>query len=292
MTTATLTFNEGASLPNRSIGAILVDSGKLSPENAERILRLQRERGLRFGDAAIQLGLLTQSDIDQALSRQFDYPYLLKGESKVSEKVVAAYNPFSKQVEALRALRSQLMVRWFDVDAKHKALAIVSPESGEGRSFIASNLAVVFSQLGERTLLIDADMRKPCQHELFGLDNRNGLSGVIAGRCVVADALQRVPDLLDLTVLSAGPTPPNPQELLGRPNFTQLLGDLVQDFDVILVDTPSGGQYADGNMISARTGASLVVVRTNMSHISAVRTLTDNLTSAHVAVVGSVVNEF
>jgi receptor protein-tyrosine kinase len=292
MTTATLTFTEGASLPNRSIGAILVDSGKLSPENAERILRLQRERGLRFGDAAIQLGLLTQSDIDQALSRQFDYPYLLKGESKVSEKVVAAYNPFSKQVEALRALRSQLMVRWFDVDSKHKSLSIVSPESGEGRSFIASNLAVVFSQLGERTLLIDADMRNPCQHELFGLDNRNGLSGVIAGRCSVADALQRVPALLDLSVLPAGPTPPNPQELLGRPNFTQMLADLVQDFDVILVDTPSGTQYADGNMISARTGASLVVVRTHVTHISAVRALTDKLTSAHVAVVGSVVNEF
>ncbi|MGC5317045.1 CpsD/CapB family tyrosine-protein kinase, partial [Escherichia coli] len=80
-------------------------------------------------------------------------------------KVVAAYNPFSKQVEALRALRSQLMVRWFDIDGKHKALSIVSPASGEGRSFIASNLAVVFSQLGERTLLIDADMRQPCQHE-------------------------------------------------------------------------------------------------------------------------------
>ena len=292
MTTATLTLTEGTALPNRSIGAILVDSGKLSPENAERIVRLQRERGLRFGDAAIQLGLLTQSDIEQALSRQFDYPYLLKGESKVSEKVVAAYNPFSKQVEALRALRSQLIVRWFDVDGKHKSLAIVSPESGEGRSFIASNLAVVFSQLGERTLLIDADMRTPCQHELFGLDNRNGLSGVIAGRCTAADAVQRVPDLLDLSVLPAGPTPPNPQELLGRPNFTQLLTDLAQEYDIILVDTPTGGQFADGNMISARTGASLVVVRTNMTHISAVRTRTEKLTSAHVVVVGSGINEF
>jgi len=279
-------------LPNRSIGAILVDSGKLSTENAERILRLQRERGMRFGDAAIQLGLLTQSDIDQALSRQFDYPYLLKGESKVNEKVIAAYNPFSKQVEALRALRSQLMVRWFDIDGKHKALSIVSPEGGEGRSFIASNLAVVFSQLGERTLLVDADMRSPCQHELFGLDNRNGLSGVIAGRCAAADAIQRVPALLDLSVLPAGPTPPNPQELLGRPNFTQLLGDLAQEFDIILVDTPAGSEYADGHTISARTGASLVVVRTNVTHISAVRTLTDNLASSHVAVVGSVVNEF
>lgn len=293
MDTVTLAFKDtAAALPNRSIGAILVDSGKLSTENAERILRLQRERGMRFGDAAIQLGLLTQGDIDQALSQQFDYPYLLKGESRVSEKVTAAYNPFSKQVEALRALRSQLMLRCFDTDNRRKALAITSADRGEGRSFITANLAVVFSQLGERTLLIDADMRQPCQHELFGLDNRNGLSSVIAGRCELSDAVQRVPALVDLSVMPAGPTPPNPQELLGRAQFTQLLLQLAPDFDVILIDTPAANECADGHTISVRTGAALVVVRNNMSHISSVRAMVEQLAAADVAVAGSVLNEF
>src|SRR4051794_24586147 len=119
---------------DRSIGAILIDAGRLKPEAAEKILRLQREEGLRFGDAATRLGLLTQGDIDFALSRQFDYPYLLPGQSLVSEDLIAAYSPFTTQVEALRALRSQLMLRWFDTDPGHKALAVVSAERREGRS--------------------------------------------------------------------------------------------------------------------------------------------------------------
>ncbi|MFJ3058473.1 chain length determinant protein tyrosine kinase EpsG [Herbaspirillum sp. NPDC087042] len=293
MDTATLiNSKEQDALPNRSIGAILIDVGKLTPDKAERILRLQRERGMRFGDAAIQLGLLTQADIDQALSRQFDYPYLMKGESRVSETVVAAYNPFSAQVETLRALRSQLMLRWFDADLGHKALAITSPGRGEGRSFLAANLAVVFSQLGERTLLIDADMRHPRQHELFGLDNRNGLSAVIAGRAGAAEAIQRIPALIDLSVLPSGPTPPNPQELLGRPPFAQLLQQLAPSYDVILIDTPAGIDCADAQMVAGRTGAALMVVRKNVSHIAAVRSLTDSLADARVMVVGSVLNEF
>ncbi|KAF1043020.1 MAG: putative tyrosine-protein kinase YveL [Herbaspirillum frisingense] len=283
---------EENTLPNRSIGAILIDVGKLTPDKAERILRLQRERGMRFGDAAIQLGLLTQADIDQALSRQFDYPYLQKGESKVSEKVVAAYNPFSPQVETLRALRSQLMLRWFDADVGHKALAVTSPAKGEGRSFLAANLAVVFSQLGERTLLIDGDMRNPRQHELFGLENRNGLSAVIAGRVGAAESIQRIPALIDLSVMTAGPTPPNPQELLGRQPFAQLLQELAPSYDVILIDTPPGTECADAQTVAVRTGAALMVVRKNVSHISSVRTLTDSFANASVVVVGSVLNEF
>ena len=147
----------------RSIGAVLINAGRLTLEDAKSILRLQRENGLRFGDAATQLGLLTRADIEFALSRQFVYPYLLRGESKVREDVIAAYEPFSAQAEALRALRSQLMLRWFDNNPARKALAIVSGERREGRSYIAANLAVVFSQLGQHTLLIDADMRNQCQ---------------------------------------------------------------------------------------------------------------------------------
>jgi len=202
---------------SRSIGAILIDTGRLTPESAERILKLQKEQGLRFGDAAIQLGLLTETDIQRALSRQYDYPYLMPGDDRVSEEVVAAFKPFSPIVEQLRALRSQLMLRWIDAEAGHKTLAVVSAGRGEGRSFTAANLAVVFSQLGERTLLIDADLRNPRQHQLFNLENRIGLSSVLAGRAELPETIVRIPGLIDLSVLPAGATPPNPQELLSRP---------------------------------------------------------------------------
>lgn len=274
----------------RSIGAILIDGGKLTLDDAERILRLQRERGLRFGDAATQLGLVTQADIDFAISRQFDYPYLLRGQSEVSEDLVAAYTPFSPQVEALRALRSQLMVRWFDTEPARRALAVVSAARNEGRSFVAANLAVVFSQLGEHTLLIDTDMRNPCQHKLFGLDNRGGLSAVLSGRGG-PEMIQRIPALRDLSVLPAGVLPPNPLELLARPLFSQLMGELAMEFDVILLDTPAAVEYSDAQAIAACAGAALIVVHKNNTRISQARRMTDAL-QGRATVVGAVLNEF
>jgi chain length determinant protein tyrosine kinase EpsG len=276
---------------DRSIGAILIDAGRLKAEDAERILRVQREQSLRFGDAAIQLGLITQADIDLALSRQFDYQYLLRGQSEVSEEVVTAYAPFTPQVETLRALRTQLMLRWFDTDVAHKALAIVSTERKEGRSFIAANLAVVFSQLGEHTLLIDADMRNPCQHRLFGLDNRAGLSAVLSGRGG-PDAVQRIPSLRDLSVLPAGAQPPNPSELLGRPLFSQLLHECATEFDVILLDTPAAAETTDAQTVTMRAGCALIVVRKNASRAWRVRGIADHAVQTNTTIVGTVLNDF
>ena len=275
----------------RSIGAILIDAGRLKPQDAERILHLQREEGLRFGDAAMKLGLLTNADIDFALAGQFAYPYLLRGQSAVSEELVAAYAPFSPQMEALRALRSQLMLRWFDSDPARKALAIVSAARNEGRSFIAANLAVVFSQLGEHTLLIDADLRHPRQQELFSLENRAGLSAVLSGRAG-AEAIHRIPSLLDLSVLPAGAQPPNPLELLARSLFPQLLADLAKEFDVIILDSPPASEFADAQTLAARAGCALIVARKNATRISQVRGVSDTVAQTSATVVGTVLNDF
>ena len=184
---------------DRPIGAILVEGGRLSVDDVTRILSLQHERGLRFGEAGKKLCLLSQADIDYALSWQFDYPYLLGAESGLRHSVVAAYDPFNPQLEALRALRSQLLLRWVEADVGRKALAVISPARQEGRSFMAANLAVVFSQLGERTLLIDGDMRSPSQHDFFGLDNGTGLSAILSGRGS-PEVVRRIPGLLRLSV--------------------------------------------------------------------------------------------
>ena len=274
-----------------SIGAILIDAGRLKAEDAEVILRMQREHRLPFGDAAMRLGLLSRTDIDFALALQFDYPYLQRGHSAVSEQVIAAYAPFTPQVEALRALRSQLMLRWFSLDPAHKALAIVSAERKEGRSFIASNLAVVFSQLGERTLLIDADMRNPCQHLLFGLDNRVGLSAILSGRGG-REALHRVPSLRDLSVLPAGALPPNPSELIARPLLPQLLRELAREFDVILLDTPAAGDSADALASSMHARSALIVVRKDAARSWRVRGIADGAAQTSTTIVGTVLNDY
>src|SRR3990172_6070032 len=148
-----------AGTPDRSIGRILMDAGKLKQEGTERIISFQKERGVRFGEAALKLRLLTRQDIQYALSRQFEYPYLERGEGELSKELIAAYEPFGAQAEALRSLRSQLLLHKFCRD--YKTQVVISTEKGEGRSYIAANLAVAFSQLGANTLLIDADIRTP-----------------------------------------------------------------------------------------------------------------------------------
>jgi receptor protein-tyrosine kinase len=280
---------------NSSIGAMLMDAGHLTPEAAERVLKHQKENGLRFGEAAIQLGLVSEADIQRALSHQFDYPYLQLGDESVAQEVIAAFKPFSPTVERLRALRSQLMLRLFDRDAGEaglRSLAIVSPEQGEGRSWLAANLAVVFSQLGERTLLIDANLRSPRQHTLFHLDNQAGLSAMLAGRCDINEALHRIPSLLGLSVMAAGPIPPNPQELLSRPAFGKLLQTLHERFDVVLIDTPAAQRSADAATIATRVGAALAVGRKHFTATPRLNALVGNLRQAGTFVVGAVLNEF
>ena len=201
--------------PERNIGSILIEEGKLTESDTRRIVDLQRTEGLRFGEAAIWLGLITDQDLQLALARQYDFPQLPSGDATVSPELVAAYVPFHRRVEELRALRTQLLIRWFNSTHQRRVLAIVSPETAEGRTYVSANLAIVFSQLGERTLLIDADLRSPRQHRLFNVPDRVGLSTVLSGR-VDYSAIVPVPGFAGLSLLPAGAPPPNPQELLSR----------------------------------------------------------------------------
>ena len=277
---------------NRSIGAILMDAGLLSPEDAERILLLQKEKNLRFGDAAIALGILTESDIQFALSRQFSYPYLRTVDQKqpLSAELIAAYQPFSPLVDQLRAIRSQLMMRWFDKAEQRQVLAVVGTARHEGRSYLAANLAVVFSQLGERTLLVDADLRNPRQHELFKIDNNVGLSTVLSERSR-DEAIVRITDLVGLFVLPAGPTPPNPLELLSRPLFDDFMSRMRSTFDVVILDTSSLSEGEDGAMVAIRAGAAVAVAQATQTRMTDFNDLVQGLMNAGVAVVGSVLNE-
>lgn len=279
--------------PDRSIGKILLDSGKINQEGAERIVRLQKERGLRFGEAALKLKLLTKSDVQHALSRQFEYPYLTPGEGEFSKELIAAYEPFCLQVEALRTIRSQLILR--KLGSEHKTLAIVSPSQNEGKSYLAANLAVVFAQLGENTLLVDADLRTPRQHTIFNLDNRFGLSSILGGRAGW-EAIESIPFFSRLSVLPAGGAPPNPLELLSRADFSQLLQELSDRYDVVILDTPSGEFNADAQTIVAQASnawaVALMVVHRNHTPLAEARSFLNKIRTANVDVAGTVLNQF
>jgi receptor protein-tyrosine kinase len=263
----------------------------IEPQDIERVLATQREKGLRFGEAARALGLATQADIDLALARQFGLPCIEPGASGLSVELIAAYEPAGPQAEALRAVRDQLILRWLERKPESRALAILSAASGEGRSFIAANLAIVFSQLGSRTLLIDADLRNPRQHRLFGLENRIGLSALLSGRAAPHEALSSIAELPNLSVLPAGATPPNPQDLLARPAFAQLLRQLGAQSDVVLIDCPPAGASTDAQTIAVRAGAALVVVRRHSSRLWRVQGISASVGEAQARIVGAVLNE-
>lgn len=273
--------------PARSLGAILIGAGRLNHQETGRILQLQKEEGLRFGEAARQLGVVDGEDIAFALSQQFEYTCLQPGDDAVSQDVLAAFGSQHPLVEALRDLRSRLMLLWLNKKSSRKCIALVSVRRGDGKSFIAANLAVLFCQLGQRTLLIDADLIHPCQHRLFKLDNRVGLSSVLSGLAGM-EVAEPIPQLGGLTVLPAGPMPPNPRELLSRPMLASLLAQARQAFDVVLVDTPSAALAADAPIIAAHAGASLLISRPDTASIDEIAALTSSLDN----LLGAVVNQF
>jgi chain length determinant protein tyrosine kinase EpsG len=274
-----------------AIGAILVEQGRLSPVEVEEIQQFAVKNRLRFGDAALKLQLLTKDDIDQAIAQQFKYPILSRGgEHGVADDVVAAYLPQSHMIEPLRVLRSQISLRWVN-PKERKILAIASPGRGEGRSWLAANLATVFAQMGDRVLLIDADMRHSRQHELFNLNNAVGLSALLTGRAG-REIVCRIHPKLRLFVLPAGILPPNPQELLGRQVFDLVLDLFASQYDLIIMDTPATSESADAQILASRADAAVLLVRRNHTRVDELKGAMQNLTESGVHVMGSVVSEY
>lgn len=276
---------------DKPIGSILTETNRLGAGQVQKVLDYQRKKGVRFGEAAVALRLVNEDDVLFALSQQFHYPYAPHGRRDLSGELVAAVQPFGEQAEAFRALRSQLTMRQVVGGGSGRALAVVSPECGEGKTFFAANLAITLAQLGGSTLLIDADLRNPRLHEVFSITDRAGLSGVLNGR-QQANVIHQIPDLKSLYVLPVGVTPPNPLELLERPAFGRLLLELIAKFDNVIVDTPAAQRGSDAGVIASRCGAALVVARRHQSRIGALQKLVTSLAESRAQLAGLVINEY
>ncbi len=257
---------------DRSIGDFLRRARQLSDGQIEQILQHQRKRGIRFGEAAVALKLATPDEVLWALSQQFHYPYALDHAREFNEELVVAIEPFGQQAEVFREIRSQLMMGVLAPEQRRSALAIVSCDPGDGKSFFAANMAIAFSQLGGRTLVLDADMRTPRQHELFRVPNEAGLSNVLSNRSD-SNLMYRVPELPSLYVMPVGTVPPNPLELLQRPSFGLLMQELMGKFDHIVVDTPAASSGADARVIASRCGAALLLGRRGRTRMRAIEPL-------------------
>jgi chain length determinant protein tyrosine kinase EpsG len=205
-------------------------------------------------------------------------------------ELVASWNPLDRRTEQLRVLRTQLLIRWSNLGAR-RILAIVSPNSGEGRSYVAANLAVLFAQLGQRTLLIDADLRAPRQFELFNVQNQMGLAAVLSGR-LGREAAVAVPAFGPLFVVPAGAVSSNRQKLLLLPALTAFLRFMDSLYDVILLDTPPARDNADAQGVAFSAGSALVLAHAGHTRVDETAGIVRDLSDVGVRVLGTVLNVF
>jgi protein-tyrosine kinase len=268
------------------LGKHLLDAGKLTEPDIARIVEAQRRSNLRFGEVAIALGLLSNNEIQEALSRQFDYPYLGSDAPELNPLLFTANQPFGAHAEALRTLRSRLMLTWFN--DRRKTIAVTASRAGEGASILAANLAIVFAQLGERTLLVDANFRRPRQHDLFGLNSGAGLSKLLTWRCDAKDVLVPVLPFQNLSILSTGALPPNPQELLSGVGFSYLMETAPASFDIVIFDTPPILEFSDAQIVAARSGGCLLATRRHQTRLSDLERVKELLELSTTALVGAV----
>ncbi len=270
------------------LGRCLVEKGRISETDIQRIVAAQREQGLMFGEAAVSLGLVTDDDLQHALSEQFAYPYVTVAGSGLSPMLSSAHQPFGPQAEAVRLLRSELTLRWFN--ERQKAIVVTAARGGDGSSVVAANLAISFAQLGERTLLIDANFRAPLQHQLFAVQNRTGLSTILTGRGKPGDALVVIPAFTNLSLIPAGPAPPNPQELLGRLAFSYLIETAPANFDFVIIDTPPILDFADAQVAASVASGCLLVTRRHRTRIADIKLAKAKLAPTSAQLVGTVIN--
>lgn len=275
-----------------TIGEIIARANNLTPEQIEEVINYQREHSVRFGEAAVALGYANADDVMWALAQQFHYPYSNDSANTLSDELVVARRPFSTQAESFRSIRSHLIMKLYSGEGSRRALAIVSPDAGDGRSYFAANIAAAFSQLSGRTLLIDADFRTPRQHEIFNLKSTGaGLSGILSGRAM-SKVIQSVKALPNLFVLPVGAVPPNPLELVERPAFEILIRELLTKFDRVIVDTPAASRGMDCAVIAAKCGAALMVARQDVTRVNALQDMSATLRISDTRVVGSVLNAY
>ncbi len=289
-----ITIQPVSRMPPRAsgdIGSILVNEGAITALEAERVAEQQQRLGLRFGETAVRLNLVTESEVHRALSQQFDHHLMDPAGKGLSDEIYAAHAPEGQKTETLRGLRSQLMIRWLASPTQRRTLAVVSARGGEGRSHLVANLGVVFAQIGCRTLIIDADLRSPRQHKLFNLPDRVGLSTILAGRADRRGGAMPA-GIAGLQVMPAGAVPPNPQELLSRTQFSALLDDVRAHYDVVLIDTPPATAYADAQGIAYQCGHALMVVRRDETRVEEATEALRTFVDAGILVVGSVMTAF
>lgn len=213
---------------------------------------------------------------------------LKKPDQKKTEKNYNSADAISEKskfaiVESYKSARSNIM---FSLSAEdQKVFAVTSYAKGEGKSTVSSNLAISFSKMERRVLLVDCDLRRPNLHNIFKVENTVGLSNIIGKMADFEDAVKH--DVLpNLDILPSGTIPPNPSELLCSPGFEKLVKGLIDEYDYIIFDTPPIGVVADALLLKDRVAGYVVVLRERSTTHGDIQKMLESIKLADTKILG------
>nr|WP_157256215.1 CpsD/CapB family tyrosine-protein kinase [Bacillus timonensis] len=204
-----------------------------------------------------------------------------------NRSLITMLNPKSPISEQYRTIRTN--VQFSTVDEELQTLMVTSSGPGEGKSTTTNNIAIVFAQQGKKVLLVDADLRKPTSHYSFRTENYVGLTNVLTKQSSLIDAVQ-VTDQENLYLLTSGPVPPNPAELLGSKSMNEFLKNAKEGFDLIIFDTPPVLAVTDAQILANKCDGVVMVVSSGKTENEAAVKAKELLVSAQAKLLGVVLN--
>jgi capsular exopolysaccharide synthesis family protein len=212
-----------------------------------------------------------------------------RGGTEFKRRLITYEDPKSPISESYRSLRTNISYA-STIDEKIKSLLISSSQPGEGKSTTTANLAIAFAQLRKNTLLVDADLRKPVQHNVFGHPRGPGLSEYLIGDVANMESIIHPTKVENLSIMTAGDLPPNPSELLGSEAMSKLVDQLESEYDFILFDSPPIVAVTDASMISGELDAIALVVKAGQTERSAVDRALDTIKNVKAPLIGAILN--
>lgn len=287
---------------------------RLPSDAVSNIEETMRASQMTFCDAAVHTGLVTEHEaadasawvrerarpresaiIETALRRRGgDTNQALTtvrhaGHGHACARLAIAHRSDSAHAERIRALRTELLLL-NEIDRQASCVAVLSPCAGEGRSQLTAELAIAFAQLGRSTLLVDADLRKPGQHELFGLQSQWGLAQSLTfGQSAELFGVEGLPHL---TVVPAGPPSPHPTELLAGDRLNLLITRWRHSYDFIFIDTPPVSLNSEAISVAALAGGTLVVGRAQRTPYELLKETIHRLRLTQTRVLGAIIGDF